>query len=120
MKLHPDVERWRWRTGNYASSTGDDFGAFRIPGPCGLDLNVLLGPPDPEAGIDWEHVSVSTLKRCPNWQEMCFIKDLFFDPEETVMQLHPPKSRYVNIHPNCLHLWRPLKAEIPLPPLDAV
>lgn len=68
----------------------------------------------------WEHVSVSpgNPKRntCPTWDEMCAIKDMFFDEEEAVMQLHPPKSEYVNRHPNCLHLWRPTATSIPRPP----
>lgn len=46
---------------------------------------------------------------------MCFVKDLFWDGEDAVMQLHPPKSNYVNNHPHCLHLWRPTQAVIPMP-----
>jgi len=41
------------------------------------------------------------------WGEMSFVKEMFFLDEEAVMQLHPPRSQYVNQHPNCLHLWRP-------------
>ncbi len=67
-------------------------------------------------GFEWEHVSVSTSNRCPNWQEMCFIKNLFWDPNETVMQIHPPEENYINNHPYCLHLWKPLQAQIPMPP----
>jgi len=66
-------------------------------------------------GCGWDHVSVSLSSRCPVWDEMCFIKNLFFDAEETVMQLHPAKSQYKNCHPYCLHLWRPQKGNIPLP-----
>lgn len=66
-------------------------------------------------GGGWEHVSVSTDERTPRWDEMNRIKDLFFEDNETVMQLHPPKSDYVNNHPHCLHLWRPIDKEIPLP-----
>jgi hypothetical protein len=51
---------------------------------------------------------------------MCFVKDLFWDAEEPVMQLHPPKSTWINNHPHCLHLWRPTGAPIPLPPQIAV
>lgn len=70
----------------------------------------------------WEHVSVSpkNQKRCPTWEEMCTVKDMFFEPEEVVMQLHPAHSEYVNNHPYCLHLWRPLEREIPLPPVEFV
>lgn len=71
-------------------------------------------------GGGWEHVSVSpgspNRKKCPTWDEMCAIKDMFFEPEETVVQYHPPKSDYVNNHLYCLHMWRPLDQEIPRPP----
>lgn len=62
-------------------------------------------------GGGWDHVSVSTPRRCPTWDEMAAVKDLFFAPEEAVMQLHPPKSDYINLHPYCLHLWRPQTTE---------
>lgn len=69
-----------------------------------------------EAGADWDHVSVSLPYRTPTWNEMCFIKELFFFPDEIAMQLHPVEE-YINNHPFCLHLWRPLRQkEIPLPP----
>lgn len=67
-------------------------------------------------GEQWDHVSVSHPSRIPTWEEMCWIKSLFFEPDEAVMQLHPPQSEYVNNHPRCLHLWRPHNATIPLPP----
>lgn len=67
-------------------------------------------------GMGWDHVSVSLERRCPTWEEMCWIKSQFFEDEECVIQYHPPKSEYVNNHPHCLHMWRPHDAEIPLPP----
>lgn len=68
-------------------------------------------------GEGWEHVSVHipSEQRCPSWTEMCYIKNMFWDEDEAVMQLHPPKSEYVNNHNFCLHLWRPVNAVIPLP-----
>lgn len=72
-------------------------------------------------GMGWDHVSVSLyspnrdVKRCPTWEEMCYVKDLFWDAEEAVMQIHPRKSDYISNHPFCLHLWRPIGQEIPLP-----
>lgn len=68
----------------------------------------------------WDHVSVSLINRCPNWPEMCAIKNLFWDEEECVMQLHPAKSKYINNHPYVLHLWKPQQEKIPLPPLFMV
>ena len=69
-------------------------------------------------GGGWEHVSVAPYKHriTPSWDDMCQIKDIFFREDECVVQYHPPKSEYVNNMPNCLHLWRPLEEEMPMPP----
>lgn len=67
-------------------------------------------------GGNWEHVSVSMKNRTPSWKQMCFIKDLFWGEDDTVIQYHPAKSEYVNNHEHCLHLWRPLKEKLPTPP----
>lgn len=85
-------------------------GALAIPGPCGRELFCICSD-----GLGWEHVSVSLKNRCPNWPEMAFIKSLFWDEEDLVVQYHPPKSEYVNNHRYCLHLWRPIGIEIPRP-----
>lgn len=67
-------------------------------------------------GMGWEHVSVSLEKNeSPSWRIMCYVKDLFWDKEDTVIQFHPAKSEYVKVHPYCLHLWRPIGVEIPKP-----
>ncbi len=63
----------------------------------------------------WEHVSVTinpchkNATRCPTWEEMCFIKDQFWNDEEEVIQIHPKKSDYVNAYEFCLHLWRKIE-----------
>ncbi len=56
--------------------------------------------------MGWEHVSVSLTNRCPTWAEMCFVKSLFWEDEEAVVQFHPKKKDYVNYHPHCLHMWK--------------
>jgi len=77
-------------------------------------------------GEGWDHVSVRVAgyleaHGCiPTWDEMTYIKSLFFRPEETALQYHPPESMYVNHHPHVLHLWRPQAANIPMPPLELV
>jgi len=64
-------------------------------------------------GEKWEHVSVEPLNgKTPVWDDMCFVKDMFWDPEDTVVQIHPPKSEYVNMVENCLHLWRPVSGDV--------
>lgn len=67
----------------------------------------------------WRHVSVSFgpgSKHCPSWELMCKIKDLFWEPSDAVIQIHPPNSEYINNHPHCLHLWQCLSEKQPLPP----
>ena len=54
----------------------------------------------------WEHVSVCPVGRCPTWDEMCEVKDIFWGEEEVCIQIHPKKSQYVNIMDHCLHIWR--------------
>jgi len=120
MRFAIELEEWRIRTGEYGSDPFETYGAFRIPVSTGREVMVIASSGDETLGIEWEHVSVSLPNRCPNWPEMCFIKSLFWDDEETVMQLHPPKSQWINNHSFCLHMWRPLKQEIPLPPSDTV
>lgn len=71
--------------------------------PSGVDCSVVAGRN--EEG--WEHVSIALYaKRLPRWDEMCYIKDLFWNEDEEVVQIHPKKSEYVNIA-EALHLWRP-------------
>lgn len=67
-------------------------------------------------GAGWEHVSVSKNHSCPTWDEMEWVKRSFWPADATVMQLHVAVSEHRNVHPYCLHLWRPLGVEIPRPP----
>jgi hypothetical protein len=92
------------------------YGRFFIPSPEDrVRIQVIASSGDPPK-IMWEHVSVSRQDRCPLWREMCFIKELFFKEEETVMQLHVPMVDWISYHPFCLHLWKPIGVEIPRPP----
>jgi hypothetical protein len=71
-------------------------------------------------GGGWEHVSVSYPNRMPSWAEMCKVKDMFWNDEETVVQYHPKKSEYKNLHAYCLHLWRKCGEDFELPPREYV
>lgn len=92
-----------------------DFGAFNLPPRIGNRIILVIA----SNGAGWEHVSVSIRQGnkspTPTWDEMCYVKSLFWDDEDCVIEYHPPKSDYVNNF-NCLHLWRPIEAEIPRPP----
>ena len=67
-------------------------------------------------GCGWDHVSVSLRNRCPSWNEMCIVKDIFFSESECCVEYHPAKEDYVNMHPYCLHIWKPQDCEMPKPP----
>jgi hypothetical protein len=122
-----NVERYRDRHGQFASSRADgNNGRFLIPSTSRTMLMCVVSD-----GAGWEHVSVSVkilaasqqlieAQRCPSWEEMCRIKDLFFEPEECVIQFHPRRSQYRNHHEFVLHLWRPTDAVIPEPNADFV
>ncbi len=83
------------------------------------ELRIISSGTPADGEAPWEHVSVSSLYRCPTWDEMKAVKELFWHDEETVIQFHPRKSAYVSVHPYTLHLWRnvePFKSDYELPP----
>lgn len=93
-----------------------------------VNLSVLVQISD-----GWEHVSVAgqtmqmvdnemkTQPVMPTWDDMSAIKAVFFEEEETVIQIHPPRSMNASAHDCTLHLWRPTgKVEFPLPPESLV
>jgi hypothetical protein len=105
-------ERFRVATGIYGTTAeAGNNGHFQVKLARNQTLRVVCSDK-----LGWEHVSVSRQDRCPLWEEMCAVKDLFWDHEDMVMQLHPPKSSWISNHPFCLHLWRPVDIEIPRPP----
>jgi len=104
-------EQYRLRTKDeYRSEPGHLFGAFIIPAleAKGRQLKtiaccgVILGTDG------WDHVSVSLSdfqNNTPSWEEMCLVKDLFWDDSETVVQYHVASKDHVNIG-EVLHLWK--------------
>ena len=93
-------------------------GAFRLIAPGGaLVLAISSGPESAANDTGWEHVSASCEGRCPTWDEMVFVKDLFWDKHEIAVQFHPPELEYVRCHPFVLHIWRPTEMSIPMPPI---
>lgn len=112
-------EKYRWSKGPNASTEADgNNGFFVVPHHRIKGYVFYMQASD---GMGWEHVSVSVTEsgkrqhRCPTWAEMCWVKSQFWDEEDCVIQYHPAKSEYVNMHPFVLHLWRPIGQEIPIP-----
>lgn len=116
--LAPWIERGR-------TAGAGMLGLFTLHGPRGTTLAVVVsdGSNWTECGLPgepWEHVSVSTRLRTPTWDEMEWVRDAFFELDETVLQFSVPREKHINIHEHTLHLWRPTVTPIPLPPKECV
>lgn len=122
------LEAGRVRTGPMA--TTHDYGLigmFKILYPNHRTWLVIVATTGEEGEGEfglWEHVSVHAIgldgPRIPTWEEMQYVKELFWKDEETVVQFHPKKSQYVNRNPNVLHLWRHKEIEFILPPMECI
>ena len=66
--------------------------------------------------MGWEHLSVSMPSRTPTWNQMCIMKDIFWNKNEACVEYHPREEDYVNNHKHCLHIWRPTHEPLPTPP----
>lgn len=108
------VEDARVRDGPFRSDA-----TFGNNGMFVFDLGGLLVQIIASDNLGWEHVSVCPvfIQRTLTWDEMCSVKDLFWDVDETVIQYHPAKMNYVNNHPFTLHLWKPVEQSLPVPPI---
>lgn len=104
----------------YESPARANYGLFHMDGLLVISSGTFEPDEMPKELRGWEHVSVSRRDRCPTWEEMCLVKRLFWEDEETVLQFHPPRSRYVNVSENCLHLWKQTGVEHPLPPNELI
>lgn len=118
MKKVP--EQYRVKNGPVGSDASfENNGFFIIPHykVNGYDIRCQISD-----GEGWEHVSVTIgpthkpATRNPTWDEMCWVKNIFWNDDECVIEYHPAKSEYVSCHPFCLHLWKPTSIELPIPP----
>lgn len=116
-RLDPRLKLRRARHISGLPALNEFNAAYLLRAPTGRDLYVIVSD-----GEGWDHVSISLPDSIdtPTWAEMCFIKQTFFDPEECVIQYHPPASQYVNFDVGCLHLWKRQGEAFPMPPLEMV
>jgi hypothetical protein len=56
-------------------------------------------------GKPWLHVSCAYHNRLPSWDDLKLVKEAFIGKDKQAVQIFPGVSKYVNFHPNCLHLW---------------
>jgi hypothetical protein len=112
MKIAPEY----YRTRGDRTMGNNGFFVFTHYKVIGYEIRCQISD-----GEGWEHVSVTIgplnkhPTRCPTWDEMCWVKAQFWREDECVVEYHPPKSEYVSCHPYCLHLWKPIGIELPLP-----
>lgn len=112
LNSHRDTNAEMKIYGHLGDSVG---GVFRVRCQTGVTVAVVAS-----SGEGWDHVSVSLRSRCPIWDEMEEVKRLFFKDDETAVQLHVPPALHINVHPYCLHLWRPHGMTLPLPPVGMI
>jgi len=106
MRAQSEIDsKVMWKKDDLFANMGVKGGFIELP--TGVRASIVAGRNED----GWEHVSIELFaRRLPTWDEMCFIKDIFWDDEETVIQMHPKKSHYVNMA-EALHLWRPVNGD---------
>lgn len=92
-----------------------EIDAPRLPAECGNSpvraykkgsCRVLLGHEDRHGtGRKRWHLSISHPARYPNWEEIKDARYALLPHGITAAMILPPPEEYVNVHPNCFHLW---------------
>jgi hypothetical protein len=106
------ANRWRVRSGKFATSEVDGFnGSFIVPLE-GEIWHVRISD-----GWGFRHASITNAqkKQLPPYQIMCRVKESFYADDAWVVQYFPPKEEHINDHPLCLHLWESIDKEMPTP-----
>jgi len=116
------LDKFRTQKAPYTSPEGATYGAFELWHDAIVLRIIATDGRHEEGDTGWEHVSVHAYdpffkkQKIPKWEAMCFVKDLFWEEGECVVQFHPAKEDYVNTHACVLHLWRATKEPFPMPP----
>jgi hypothetical protein len=77
-------------------------------------LSVIVSVCRENDGKNWLHLSCAYNDRLPSWRDLVYVKESIIGLEKEAIQVIPAKSKHVNIHPNCLHLFHCLDGN-PLP-----
>ena len=116
----PELDKFRinseWVKQEIGAYYNRNNAAFVIPYYGVSMLRVIAS----RAGRGWDHVSVSLPDRPPTWYELEHVRKLLFFDNEVAVQYHVPSQDHVNIHPNTLHMWRPVHKKLPMPPKELV
>ncbi len=90
---------WREMSVPGANVAGILLRAFQ-KGPC----RVLLSQEPHGSRLRW-HLSISCAERYPCWEEIKDARYALLPLGLTFAQILPPPQDFVNVHPNCFHLW---------------
>lgn len=94
-----------------AEAANDGMGGYYYDSVSNKRLNFIFS-----YQMGWEHLSVSMPNKTPSWEQMCKMKDIFWNKNEACVQYHPKEEDYVNMHSHCLHIWKPVNDTLPTPP----
>jgi hypothetical protein len=113
---NPAVEMFRSKQGQYPEFPpsgweiiqpwGDGY-ALRERG----GLRLLIDCSFKADGKAWLHVSISRKTYLPSWDDMKRVKREFIGDGNVAVMVFPAAADYVNIHPNCHHLWHCVEGE---------
>lgn len=109
MPLHA-AESYRIRHGRLGSDDSfDSNGYFLVP----YKEEFLLCLISDSGG--WDHVNISLPARTPNWEEIEFVRDIFFDAQDIVVIYSPPRLFPYVTNPFHIHMWRRQGHQFPIP-----
>jgi len=115
-KLAERVKGHGWRERDMramVARSADELGAMRQLALTGTRMfdkgscKVLVSQePRPNKGTrTWWHLSISCENRYPTWDEIKDARYSLLPMGLYFAQILPPMNEFVNIHPNCFHVW---------------
>lgn len=77
-----------------------------------LETVVAQEPFGPGGQIGW-HISISHPDRYPTYDEIKKARYDLVPDNVTMAMLFPPSIQFVNVHPNCFHLFQLFEEQVP-------
>lgn len=97
----PRIKAHGWRDLGVHTMPGGYPANLFTKGPC----KVLVSSEGRTHGKTRWHLSISCQTRYPGWEEIKDARYSLLPVGLTFAQILPPLTEFINIHPNCFHLW---------------
>jgi hypothetical protein len=81
----------------------------------GRRLSVIVSAAVELDGKKWLHLSVSSPHIIPSWETLKEVKNIWIGHHRQAIQVLPSQKKWINIDPNCLHLFCCLDEPDPVP-----